>query len=150
MDIITSLLDRFKSPNKEDDNSISIETFGNNAILAICILMIEVSRSDDNFDDLEKDKILSILKSKYELDETQLEIIMEIANQKNEDMISLYEWTTIINNTYQYDERVKILKSLWEVAYADNVIDKYEDYTIRKIADLIYVKHSDFIKAKHK
>tara|TARA_Y100000768_G_scaffold139175_1_gene103696 strand:- start:18 stop:470 length:453 start_codon:yes stop_codon:yes gene_type:complete len=150
MDIITSLLDRFKSPNKKDDDNISVETFGNNAILAICILMIEVSRSDDNYDDVEKEKILSILKSKYELDETQLEIIMKIANQKNEDMISLYEWTTIINNTYQYDERVKILKSLWEVAHADNVIDKYEDYTIRKIADLIYVKHSDFIKAKHK
>ena len=150
MDIITSLLDRFKSPNKKDDDSISPETFGNNAILAICILMIEVSRSDDNFDDIEKEKILSILKSKYELDDTQLKIIMKIANQKNDDMISLYEWTTIINNTYQYDERVKILRSLWEVAYADNVIDKYEDYTIRKIADLIYVKHSDFIKAKHK
>jgi len=150
MDIITSLLDRFKSPNKKDDDSISPETFGNNAILAICILMIEVSRSDDNFDDIEKEKILSILKSKYELDNTQLEIIMKIANQKNDDMISLYEWTTIINNTYEYDERVKILRSLWEVAYADNVIDKYEDYTIRKIADLIYVKHSDFIKAKHK
>ncbi len=111
--------------------------------------MIEVSRSDDKFDDLEKDKILSILKSKYNLDETQLETIMKIANQKNEDMISLYEWTTIINSTYQYDERVKILRSLWEVAHADNVIDKYEDYTIRKIADLIYVKHSDFIKTKH-
>ena len=150
MDIITSLLDRFKSPNKKDDDSISPETFGNNAILAICILMIEVSRSDDNFDDIEKEKILSILKSKYELDDTQLEIIMKIANQKNDDMISLYEWTTIINNTYEYDERVKILRSLWEVAYADNVIDKYEDYTIIKIADLIYVKHSDFIKAKHK
>ena len=149
MDIITSFLDRFKSPNKNDDKSYSTETFENKAILAICILMIEVSRSDDKFDDLEKDKILSILKSKYSLDETQLETIMKIANQKNEDMISLYEWTTIINSTYQYDERVKILRSLWEVAHADNVIDKYEDYTIRKIADLIYVKHADFIKAKH-
>ena len=149
MDIISSLLDRFKSPNKKDDESYFTETFENKAILAICILMIEVSRSDDKFDDLEKDKILSILKSKYNLNETQLETIMKIANQKNEDMISLYEWTTIINSTYQYDERVKILRSLWEVAHADDVIDKYEDYTIRKIADLIYVKHSDFIKTKH-
>ena len=74
---------------------------------------------------------------------------MLIANQKNEDMISLYEWTSIINNNYEYGERVKILQSLWEVAHADNIIDKYEDYTIRKIADLIYVKHADFIKAKH-
>ena len=54
MDIIGSLLDRFKAPNKKDDESISIETFANKSILAICVLMIEVSRSDDKFDDLEK------------------------------------------------------------------------------------------------
>tara|TARA_B100000941_G_scaffold283469_1_gene253036 strand:- start:424 stop:876 length:453 start_codon:yes stop_codon:yes gene_type:complete len=149
MDIISSLLDRFKSPNKKGDKSISTETFENKAILAICILMIEVSKSDDKFDDVERDKILTILQSKYNLDENQLKTLMIIANQKNEDMISLYEWTSIINSTYQYDERVKILQSLWQVAHADNIIDKYEDYTIRKIADLIYVKHTDFIKAKH-
>ena len=149
MDIISSLLDRFKSPNKKGDKSISTETFENKAILAICILMIEVSKSDDKFDDVERDKILTILQSKYNLDENQLKTLMIIANQKNEDMISLYEWTSIINSTYQYDERVKILQSLWQVAHADNIIDKYEDYTRRKIADLIYVKHTDFIKAKH-
>ena len=150
MDIISSLLDRFKSPNKDDEESLIENTFEDKAVLAICILMIEVSRSDDKFDDLEKNKILSILKNKYNLNETQLETVIKIANQKNDDMVSLYEWTTVINNTYQYNERVKILRSLWEVAHADNVIDKYEDYTIRKIADLIYVKHTDFIKAKHK
>ena len=149
MDIISSLLDRFKSPNKKDGKSISTETFENKSILAIWILMIEVSKSDDKFDDVERNKILTILQSKYNLDENQLETLMIIANQKNEDMISLYEWTSIINSTYQYDERVKILQSLWQVAHADNIIDKYEDYTIRKIADLIYVKHSDFIRAKH-
>ena len=53
MDIITSLLDRFKSPNTKDDESISTENFGSEAILAICILMIEVSRSDDKFDEVE-------------------------------------------------------------------------------------------------
>ena len=149
MDIIASFLDRFKSPNTKDDKSIATEAFENKAILAICVLMIEVSKSDDNFDNVERDKILSILKSKYTLNDNQLETLMLIANQKNEDMISLYEWTSIINNNYEYGERVKILQSLWEVAHADNIIDKYEDYTIRKIADLIYVKHADFIKAKH-
>ena len=63
-------------------------------------------------------------------------------------MISLYDWTKIINDTFDYDERVNVLRTLWDVAHADNIIDKYEDYTIRKIADLIYVKHSDFIRAK--
>ena len=106
MDIISSLLDRFKSPNKKDDESYFTETFENKAILAICILMIEVSRSDDKFDDLEKDKILSILKSKYNLDETQLETIMKIANQKNEDIISRYYSTHIIISSYQYEDRL--------------------------------------------
>ena len=55
MDIISSLLDRFKSPNKKDDESYFTETFENKAILAICILMIEVSRSDDKFDDGDSD-----------------------------------------------------------------------------------------------
>ena len=40
------------------------------------------------------------------------------------------------------------MKFLWDIAYADGRIDKYEDYTIRKISDLLYVKHSDFMKAK--
>ena len=96
MDIITSFLDRFKSPNKKDDETISTEMFDDKAILAICILMIEVSRSDDEFDEVEREKILSILKKKHKLDDVQLETIMKIANRKNEDMISLYEWTSII------------------------------------------------------
>ena len=29
-------------------------------------------------------------------------------------------------------------------------IDKYEDHLVRKVADLIYVPHRSFIRAKHK
>ena len=56
--------------------------------------------------------------------------------------------TSIINEHYEYPDRIKAIKSL-AVAHADNTIDKYEDYTIRKIADLLYVRHEDFIIAKH-
>ena len=52
--------------------------------------------------------------------------------------------------TYNYEEKKDLIKSLWDVAFADGRIDKYEDYTIRKIADLIYVRHEDFMKAKHR
>ena len=74
---------------------------------------------------------------------------MRLAEEKNNEMISLYEWTSIINEHYEYPDRIKVIKSLWAVAHADNTIDKYEDYTIRKIADLLYVRHEDFIIAKH-
>ena len=43
-----------------------------------------------------------------------------------------------------------MIEDLWRIAYSDERIDKYEDYVIRKVADLIYVTHSDFIKSKLK
>ena len=37
---------------------------------------------------------------------------------------------------------------MWEIAFADGNIDKYEEYVIRKVSDLIYISNDDFIKAK--
>ena len=85
----------------------------------------------------------------FNLDQNQIKILMCLAEEKNDEMISLYEWTSIINEHFEYPERINVIKSLWAVAHADNTIDKYEDYTIRKIADLLYVRHEDFIIAKH-
>ena len=73
---------------------------------------------------------------------------MKIADKKNNEIISLHELTAIINKEYTYSEKKDLIKMCWDIAYSDGRIDKYEDYTIRKISDLLYVKHSDFIKAK--
>ena len=118
--------------------------------LATCVLLIEVSKSDDKFDEAENNKIISILKNKFNLDDSQVNILLEIADNKNQEMISLYDWTSKINEVYKYNEKKALIRELWDVAFADGRIDKYEDHTIRKIADLIYVKHEDFMKAKHR
>ena len=147
MSIISSLLDKIKTKGDKSLDKQSQITH-DDVVLAICVLMIEVSKSDDKFDDIEKDKIIDTLERKYNLSADQVDSLYKLADKKNEEMISLYDWTKIINDTFDYEERVNVLKTLWDVAHADNIIDKYEDYTIRKIADLIYVKHSDFIRAK--
>ena len=118
--------------------------------LATCVLLIEVSKSDDTFDEKENNKIISILKDKFNLDDSQINILLEVAGNKNQEMISLYDWTSKINEVYEYNEKKALIRALWDVAFADGRIDKYEDHTIRKIADLIYVKHEDFMKAKHR
>ena len=46
------------------------------------------------------------------------------------------------------EERVQLVEQLWRIAYADGVIDKYEEAAIRKASELLYVPHSDFIRAK--
>jgi uncharacterized tellurite resistance protein B-like protein len=148
MKFLSGLFDKYTSNKKTKITIDELESFDDELILATCILLLEVSKSDDSFDDIEKEKILSILKQNFNLNIQQTNFLFKIADKKNDDMISLYEWTAKINELCSYSDKKKLMKFLWDVAYADGRIDKYEDYTIRKISDLLYVKHSDFIKAK--
>ena len=48
----------------------------------------------------------------------------------------------------EYEEKVGLIENMWRIAFSDEQLDKYEEHLIRKISDLIYVSHSDFIKTK--
>ena len=143
-----NILDKFLA-NTDKVIEKDIKSF-DDMTLVTCVLLIEVSISDDSYDDEEKEKIIGILKNKFNLDDIQINVLLEIADKKNQEMISLYDWTSKVNDIYNYDQKKDLIKLLWDVAFADGRIDKYEDHTIRKIADLIYVRHEDFIKAKQR
>ena len=146
-----SISDFFKNiiSNKQTNiNPASLESFEDEMILSICVLLIEVSKSDDDYDDSEKAKIIDLLEKQFSLNHEQIDILMKMADKKNNEIISLHELTASINKEYTYSEKKNVIKMLWDIAYSDGRIDKYEDYTIRKISDLLYIKHSDFIKAK--
>ena len=146
MSLFSGLIDKFTSKSQALDD-IKLETHDEIA-LSTCVLLIEVSKSDDAYDESEKNKIVNIIQNKFSLDDNQITFLLEIADKKNKEMISLYDWTSSINESYDYEQKKDLIKLLWDVAYADGRIDKYEDYTIRKISELLYVKHSDFIRMK--
>jgi uncharacterized tellurite resistance protein B-like protein len=77
-----------------------------------------------------------------------LQEVIALAEGEARRATSLYEFTSLINADYSYAERVELVESLWEVAYADQHLDRYEDHLVRKGADLIHVRHSDFIRTK--
>ena len=135
---------------KSNENSKSDNLEGNKDELAYASLLIEVIKSDDHFDQREHDELLNILDTKLSIDEKALGELSELAQKISDESTSLYEFTREINDKYQYEEKVQLIEDLWRIAYSDERIDKYEDYVIRKVADLIYVTHSDFIKSKLK
>ena len=146
-----SISDFFRNiiANKQTNiNPASLESFKDEMILSICVLLIEVSKSDDDYDDSEKAKIIDLLEKQFSLNHDQINMLMKMADKKNNEIVSLHELTANINKEYTYSEKKNVIKMLWDIAYSDGRIDKYEDYTIRKISDLLYIKHSDFIKAK--
>lgn len=146
-----SISDFFKdiiSNKKINIKPNSLESFKDEMVLSICVLLIEVSKSDDDYDDSEKEKIIELLKKQFSLNDDQIDILIMMADKKNDEIVSLHELTASLNKEYTYSEKKNVIKMLWDIAYSDGRIDKYEDYTIRKISDLLYIKHSDFIKAK--
>tara|TARA_B100000035_G_C21033022_1_gene569393 strand:+ start:154 stop:597 length:444 start_codon:yes stop_codon:yes gene_type:complete len=117
--------------------------------LATCILLIEVSKSDDDYDINEQIKIKSLLKEKFQISDDEINDLYMSSDKKHDSMTSLYDWTEIINSECSYEQKLIIIGFMWDIAFIDSKIDKYEDFTIRKVADLIYVKHKDFISLKN-
>ena len=148
MKSISNFFKDITSNKKTNIKLNSLESFKDEIVLCICVLLIEVSKSDDDYDDSEKEKIIDLLKKQFSLNHDQIDMLMKMADKKNNEIVSLHELTANINKEYTYSEKKNVIKMLWDIAYSDGRIDKYEDYTIRKISDLLYIKHSDFIKAK--
>ena len=116
--------------------------------LAAAALLIELSRADYQREPEEQAAIEAALKKGFDLDDVQLATLIDLAEQENHDATSLYQFTNLIKDEYSAEQRFELVKMLWQVAIADGEISKYEDHLIRKIADLIYLPHSQFIKAK--
>ena len=117
--------------------------------MATCVLLIEVSKSDNDYDIEEQKKIKSLVQKKFKIAQDKIESLFAQSDEKHDSMTSLFDWTEIINNECSYDLKCMIIGFMWDIAYIDGKIDKYEDFTIRKVADLIYVKHKDFISLKN-
>lgn len=147
--MITSLKEFFQSraltssdPDEKQQNR-SIE-------YASAILMLEISRADDSIDDDERQVIDASLVKHFHLAQDEAEELRRLAESEIDHLLSLQEFTRLITDSLSMQDRTKIVELLWKVAFADAVVDKYEEYFIRKIADLLYVSQKDYIKAKHR
>ena len=133
----------FQTEEKEDP------TLDDRTSTKACIaLLLETSMADEILDESELMALKNTLQKDFQINEDEIDELIDLAKENVEDSTSLYEFTRDINDTFDAAERVKLIESMWKIAYADGNIDKYEEHIIRKVSNLIYVAHSDFIKAK--
>lgn len=118
--------------------------------LASAVLLIEVARADFVNDPDEQASIRAALQKRFELSEEELENLFLDATATGEDTASLHSFVRTINECCSDAEKAFLIEQMWRVAYVDGSLDKYEDYNIRKIADLLYVPHRTFIQTKQK
>ena len=118
--------------------------------VATAALLVEIARADFHVEDQEMDQIAASLIAKFALTEQEVKELLELATEEAKQAISYYEFTSLINQGFDFDQKIKVIELLWQVAYADDYLQKYEEALIRKISDLLYIPHSDFIAAKHR
>ena len=118
--------------------------------LASAALLLEVSRADFDIQDEELVSIANSLTERFNFSKQEVNNLIELARTEQDSHISIHPFVKIINEECSADEKILLLEDLWRVAYADDKLDKYEEYQLRKIADLLYISHSVFIQTKLK
>jgi uncharacterized tellurite resistance protein B-like protein len=117
--------------------------------LATAVLMLDVARADHVFDETEFDEVLELVETHFGLSpEDSAELVNE-ADYKAENLTSLHEFTQLLHQNLDEDEKSSIVEMLWKIAYADGRLDKYEDSLVLKISDLLHVSRGKVMKLKH-
>ena len=116
--------------------------------LAAAIILLEVSYSDFEIKDVEIEKIIRFFKKDLNLSKEKAIWLNNEAQKLHKDTNCLRKYIKLINENYTKDEKIKLINIAWKIARADNEVDKYEEHRIRKISELLYLNHADFIKEK--
>ena len=140
---IKDLLSNFSNQEEdiEDEKISSLDK-------ACSALLIEVAYADKIFDESEIISLKESLKETYDIDDIIIDELISDAKKTVDESTSLYEYTRVVNDEFEYSDKLELLSRIWKLAFADGNLDKYEDHLIRKISDLIHISHSDFIKIK--
>ena len=138
------------SPETEnqDDNSSSFVSPGKKLQIATAALLLEIAYADEEFTEVEKNKIYSIMKESFQLNEDTIEKLLKIGEERVKDSVSIYEFTEILNNNFSKDELYEILKKFWSLIYVDEKLNQYEDSLIKKISGYFHLSHKEMIAAK--
>lgn len=118
--------------------------------LTAVVLAYEIARADGNILESELNILMKeVTAISNKVNKTNDEIF-NIIEEFSKNSISFYEFIEDINNEFLYDDKLQLLNFLWEVAYADSILEINEERLIRRIADLIKVKDIDVLKIKDK
>lgn len=116
--------------------------------LSVAVLLLEAARQDDNFAQSERATIEKILTRQFQLSSQECAHLIEAAEKHVSHMVQLHGHTSDIAQEMSRDERIALIEMLWEVAYADGVLDAEEDHLIRRIAKLVYIEDRERVHAR--
>ncbi|WP_043526393.1 TerB family tellurite resistance protein [Litchfieldella xinjiangensis] len=129
------------NPANAEDRNLTLE-------LATAALLCEIVRADYHTSDAELGTLRALLMRRFGLSDEAVGELMALAEQEAEDAVDHYQFVSLVKEHYGYEERVELVRMMWQLAFSDNELDTFEEHRIRRLAGLLHVSHGDFIKTK--
>ena len=126
---------------KETKNNFEVE-------LTASILAYEIARSDGDISESELTLLHDEIKKITAKVGKNEEKILKIIEEYSKNSVSFYEFINDINKDYSKDDKLSLIQFLFDVAYADKILEVSEERLIRRIADLIKIKDIEVLKIK--
>ena len=116
---------------------------------AAAVLLCEIMHADHAIDSSEQAIVINAMQSFLEMHESDANKLYAEIGMLMQDALSIHEFTSLLNTYYDETKKLKLMEWLWKVAYADGRMDAHEEHLVRRIADLLYIRHSDYIRIRN-
>lgn len=138
-----------QKPSHEQSGKPPHKPSGEKAIqIATCAVLLEAATADDDLSKEELGHIHAALGQLYSIDASDVKHLMEITRREREEAIDLWQFTNLINQNYDTEEKMLLMEHIWRVILSDGTLDKFEDYIARKLKPLLRLSHKQWIEAK--
>ena len=117
--------------------------------LATAALLIEVTRADFHVEQSERRAVVSAVQELFELSRQETDELVALAEEEVDGSVSLFQFTQLVDKEFSQQQKAEIIEMMWRVAFADLNKDHHEEYLVRKVADLLHVPHSAFVRTRH-
>jgi len=136
----------FNGPKKEEsaeDRELKLR-------VATSVILLEAATADSNFSPQEQEKIIEILKSRFQMNDESVKELIDESENERKNSTGLWYFTDLLNENLNNEEKYNLMELVWEVIYSDGTLDKFENYIAHKLLNMLNLDHSKFIELKLK
>ena len=147
--INTHMLSNIKTLFLKSDSQYELEFDDEDVVpIAAAMVLLEVAWADHKLQPEELNLIETALTQLYGIDQEQACRVLKQAESEHKQSTGLHKFTRTLNEQMSLDEKITLLTHLWRMNNLESASFHYEEHVIRKIADLLHLRHSEFIRAK--
>jgi uncharacterized tellurite resistance protein B-like protein len=111
-------------------------------------VLLEIAHADGEFTPAEDGNLVTFLSDRFALAEEEARQLRDAGEDIRKKTVDHFALTHYIRKNSPLQERIDIVKTMWRLVYADGKLTEYEQYLVRKLADLLGLEHHVMIDAK--